>query len=522
MLKYLTYSAVLLLNACMMVGPDYHEPQKRISKQWIGSSKKKNALVKEKIAKTEQWWDIFHDPNLSAIIKKGYCNNLDLQIAGVRVLQARAQLAQVTGNLYPQQQALIGNYTYQRIGGSSLQNILPSEFETASLGFSANWEIDFWGKYRRAIQSSDASFLASIAAYDNILVTLIADIASTYISIRTFETQVRVVKQNIALQAESYNIANSRYNAGETSMLDVEQAKTTLAQTEASLPQQLFNLRQQKNRLAVLLGVTPNEVDALLSKGRGIPKPPASIEAGIPRESLFQRPDIHEARLQAMAQVAAVGATKADLFPAFSLSGTFSFSSSNIGPSSLSDLFNWSNRQVTAGPAVTWPILNYGQITNAVRVQDALYQQSILNYLNKIIQAQAEVQDYISGYILSKNALYSYKKADNSSMQAARLALVRYKEGEASYTTVLDSERQQLQVQTSYVTARGEVLQNVVGLYRSLGGGWQIRKCKDIVPYRIKEEMAARTNWGSLLMPEQHLKPVTKWQAFKQSYIPSW
>ncbi|WP_133127883.1 efflux transporter outer membrane subunit [Legionella nagasakiensis] len=520
MLKFLTAISYLLLAACMMVGPNYKEPKVKVADRWLQTHKR--SPVTEAPPKNANWWNVFHDSTLTSLINQGYHNNISLQIAGVRVLQTRAQLAQSVGELYPQQQAMTGNYTYQRIGGGSLETLLPSSFETASLGFSASWELDFWGKYRRAIRSNDAAFLASVAAYDNALVTLTADIASTYMNIRTYEELIKVTKANIQLQSTSLKIAKSRFKAGQTSLLDVQQAQTELAQTQANLPTQLSNLQHYKDVLGVLLGIVPTEVNSLLVKNHGIPKASKTVEVGIPKETLAQRPDIHQARLEAIAQSEAIGATKANLYPAFSLAGTFVFSSTNIGNSSISDMFNWANRTITAGPSFTWPLLNYGQITNAVRMQDAVFQEALLKYVNLVLQAQQEIQDNITRYIEAKKTERSLTLANNSAIQSTKLALIRYKEGETDYTTVLTVERQQLQVQTSLTNAKGDVAQALIALYRALGGGWQIRGCNDIVPQQIKREMAARTNWGNLLQPQNHMPPATNEQKIKQLYLPNW
>jgi NodT family efflux transporter outer membrane factor (OMF) lipoprotein len=501
-----------------MVGPNYKEPKKQVARHWLN----KGNTVKEAPFQDVKWWEVFHDPVLTSLINQGYHNNLTVQIAGVRVLQARAQLAQSVGELYPQQQALLGNYTYNRIGGGSLQGLLPTNFDTALMGFTANWELDFWGKYRRAIQSNDASFLASIAAYDNALVTLTADLASSYIKIRTLEKQIQITKANIAIQAINVKIAKSRFKAGQTSLVDVEQAQTELSTTQASLPSIVNNLQRQKDTLAVLLGTVPNAVDPLLIKSRGIPKAPSSVEVGIPRETLVRRPDIFQARLEAIAQSAAIGATKANLYPAFSLVGTFAFSSNNINGASISDIFNWPNRSITAGPNFNWPIFNYGQITNAVRVQDAVFQQAALKYVNLVLKAQQEVQDNITGYIEAKKATYYFTKANISATKSLRLAVIRYKEGETDFTPVLNAEQQQLRVQTSLVNAEGDISQALVGLYRALGGGWQIRNGNGVVPEQIRDEMARRTNWGTLLQPENQQAAVTKWQKIKQLVLPTW
>jgi NodT family efflux transporter outer membrane factor (OMF) lipoprotein len=509
----------LFLSACM-VGPDYQEPKTNVADHWLQTSKASN--VKEAPIRDAHWWETFHDPTLNALVYEGYQNNLTLQIAAVHVLQARAQLAQSVGQLYPQQQALTGNYTYQQIGGGELQSLLPSHFQSVALGFSASWELDFWGKYRRAIQSKDASFLASVATYDNALISLIADVAGAYIAIRTNEALIKVTVQNIQIQRTSLAIAQSHYNAGQTSLQDVEQAKTELSETMATLPNLIANLQHQKDLLAVLLGITPDKVDRLLTKSRGIPQAPPTVAVGIPCETLVQRPDVFAARLDAVAQSAAIGAVKANLFPALSLSGTFAFAATDIGQSSLNNLFNSSNQSYSVGPSFVWPILNYGQITNAVRAQDAAFEQALLKYKNVVLQAQQEVQDNITRYIEAQKAERSLASANQSATQSTRIAMIRYKEGETDYTTLLDVQRQQLRVQTSLTNAKGEISQSLIALYRALGGGWQIRDGHDIVPEEIKQEMGTRTNWGNLLQQPNHEPPQSKQQQFQQLYLPSW
>lgn len=519
MLRIITLFICLTLSACM-VGPNFKEPAKVIANQWLENS----PAVKKAPIKNAQWWQVFHDPVMTRLINEGYYNNLNVQIAGVRVLQARAQLAQSVGELYPQQQASMGNYTYYRIGGSQLQTVLPTSFSTDALGFTSSWELDFWGKYRRAINSNDATFLASLAAYDNALVTLTADVAEVYTGIRTIEAKIKVTNANIAVQAMSLKIARARFRGGQTSLLDVEQAETELAETQASLPKLLSELQHQKDALAVLLGTVPPKINAMLAKvkSRGIPQAAPGIAVGIPREALARRPDITQARLEAIAQSELIGAAKANLYPAFSLNGTFAFAANNIGSSSLSDIFHWSNRTITAGPSFSWPILNYGQITNTVREQDAAFQEALLKYMHAVLKAQQEVQDNITRYIEAGKAEKLLAKANASAEKSTKLALVRYKQGESDFTTVLDAERQMLRVQMSLASAKGEIPKALVALYRSLGGGWQIRGCNDVVRADIKAQMAGRTNWGDLMKQKNHQYPTNKCQRLKNKYRPSW
>ena len=483
----------------MNVGPDYQDPKLKVSKSWLYASKRNNASVKEAKLKHANWWKIFNDKTLNTLILKSYQDNLNLQISGVRVLFARANLALSIGEQFPQQQALTASSEYNYMGGSSLGTLLPSSFRTNSLGFGTSWEVDFWGKYRRAVQSSDASFLASMAAYDNILVTLIADVSSTYINIRTYQEKIRVTKKNIVIQQESLSIVNSRYHSGQTSQLDVEQAKTQLGQTQAQLPSQVASMNMQKNKLSLLLGMVPNQIKPFLKDHQSIPLAPKQIEIGIPKEMLAQRPDVAEARLQAMASSAMIGTTKAQLYPAFSLSGTFNFSSNDIGNNSLSDLFSWSSRSINAGPSFSWPIFNYGRIINSVRMKDASFQEALLNYENVVLTAQKEVQDAITQYVQLKKIIIILERTNRSAKSSTRLALVRYKNGETSYTSVLDALKEQLQVQSNLTQSKGDIDLALTGLFRALGGGWQLRVGHDVISLDIKQQMAKRTNWGSLL-----------------------
>ncbi len=518
-LKYVfTLIIYLGLTACM-VGPDYKEPKTQVMDHWMSNH---TSTIKQSTYKNVLWWKTFHDPVLTKLIEQGYQNNLTLQSAGVRVLQARAQLAQSVGELYPQQQALMGNYTYNRIGESSLQDILPASFDTAELGFSVNWELDFWGKYRRAIRSNNAVFLASFAAYDNALVTLIADIGGTYIHLQTDQAKIKITKANIHVQEMALKIARSRFNAGQTSLVDVEQAQTEYSETEAALPPLVADLQHQKDILALLLGTTPDKINALLISTQGIPKSPSTVGVSIPKEILARRPDISEARMQAIAQSESIGAIKANLYPAFSLAGTFVLTSNNIGSSSISDILNWSSRSITAGPAFSLPILNYGQITNAVRVQDAAFQQSLFNYINLVLKAQGEVQDNITNFIQAKKTIAYLTKSDKAAIKTLQITMTRYKEGETDFTPVLNAEQQQLRVQTSLINAEGNAPNALVELYRSLGGGWEIRYGNDIVPDNTKVEMAARTNWGTILKTPNHLPPQTESQKTHQLYSPVW
>jgi NodT family efflux transporter outer membrane factor (OMF) lipoprotein len=371
--------------------------------------------------------------------------------------------------------------------------------------FAASWEIDVWGKYRRAVESDEAALLANVASYDDALVTLISDVASTYVNLRTTEQRIRVANTNITNFRESLRVANARFNAGETSLRDVQQAKTVLAQTEAAIPQLENAATQLRNGLAVLLGETPDRIDEYLRGSERIPTAPKSVTVGIPRDLLRRRPDVREAAFAAASQSALIGVAKAQMYPAFSLSGAFGFSSNNEGGNSLGDLFHWDQHTLQGGASFLFPIFNYGRLENQVRVQDAQFQQAVLNYQNTVLTAQQEVENGLSAFTTSQTSLAHYEEAASASRQSTELAMAQYKSGETDYTTVLSAEQSELSVDDALASAQGSVVQGLIAVYRALGGGWEIRNGRDVVSEDVKSEMARRTNWGDVLEPAQHL-----------------
>jgi NodT family efflux transporter outer membrane factor (OMF) lipoprotein len=513
-----TMAPLLALCGCL-VGPNFTQPAVKLAPQYSTPGGAQTNAAANAI-----WWHNFNDPILDQLIQMGYQNNLSLQVAGLRVLQARAQLAAAVGELYPQQQVITGGYEYERQSRDSPSNIGGSEtyLNVAQLGFSASWEIDFWGKYRRAVQANDAAFLGSIQAYDAALVSLTSSIAQSYITIRTLQAQIAVAQSNISVQNESLRIATVQYNAGQTSQLDVTQAQTQLGITQASLPALQAQLDAQQDALAVLLGTTPDAVPPLIAGGNGIPQAPTTVAVGLPKDLLRQRPDVVQAELAAASQSAELGVAKAQLYPALSLSGTFGFESSNAPGASLGNLFQWANRTVSIGPSLQIPIFNYGQLTNQVRAQDAVFEQSIISYQNTVLQAQQEVQDAINNLAEAQNTVTALDQATQSAIQSTKLAMIRYVDGQSDYTTVLSAEQAQLQVQNSLAEAQGNVPLSLVSLYAALGGGWQIAQNNDVVPANIEADMRARTNWGGLLQPAAHAAPTSNSAQVKQTYVPTW
>jgi NodT family efflux transporter outer membrane factor (OMF) lipoprotein len=355
-----------------------------------------------------------------------------------------------------------------------------------------------WGKFRRAVEAADANLMAQVASYDDALVSLTAQVASAYVNIRTYQERLRIARANAEAQAETLRLARVRYRDGEASETDVEQATSEYAATRSQIPQLEIGLRQNQHALSVLLGRPPAQLDDLLGSG-GIPEAPPEVAIGIPADLLRRRPDIRAAERQAAAQSAMIGATKAELYPAFSLSGTFGFLSTDLGNSELSDAFDWKSRVVSFGPAVVWNLFNYGQITNQVREQDAAFQAAVLSYQNTVLQAQQEVEDALASFLGTQETVALLSEAAGAAQRSVDLATIEYREGATSYTTVLTAQQSLLAQQDQLAQVQGGVAQGLISLYRALGGGWQSDPDAAFVSAEIKEEMARRTDWGGLL-----------------------
>jgi NodT family efflux transporter outer membrane factor (OMF) lipoprotein len=496
-----TGAVLALAGSGCMLGPDYQSPAAKVANHYLEANQ---PSVDTKAQEYERWWTVFHDPVLNRLVQIAYDQNLSLIAAGTRVLQARAELGVAIGEFYPQTQHGNGSLIYTR--ESAADPTVPpqsqiSNFWRDALGLTVAWELDFWGKFRRAIQSADAAYLGSIASYDDALVTLIGDVASTYIGIRTLQTQIAIAQDNIVKQKKALAIAEARYHGGTATKLDVYQAENVLGQTEASIPQLTAQLDQGLNGLLVLLGMAPRSLEDLLRGPQTIPVPPADVAVGIPADLVRRRPDIRAAELAAMAQSAQIGIAEADLFPAFSLLGSFGTVASDINGHSLGQVYQGKGITFFFGPTFTWNILNYGQITNQVRVQDAKLQELLVDYQNSVLTAQQQVENGLAQFLQSRKAVDDLRASVAAANAALGLALIQYNLGTRDFTTVLTAEQNLYTAETNLATAEGNVSTGLAAVYKALGGGWQIRDDNEFVPAQTVEEMRARTNWGSLLPP---------------------
>jgi NodT family efflux transporter outer membrane factor (OMF) lipoprotein len=501
--------ALLAFTGCT-VGPNFLQPKTSISAGWQEAG---DPRVSTASATYRGWWTAFNDPVLDRLIERAYRENLSLRQAGVRVLQARAQLGVAVGEIFPQTQQAIGSVQYNRTSDRAVTATETQgsvRYWQSQIGAQASWELDFWGKIRRNIESADASLLSTLADYDNTLVTLTADVANTYITIRTAEERIRIARDNVATQEESLKIAEAKLEWGTGTELDVEQARTALLNTLATIPSLETQLRQARDALSVLLGMPPNGLTDVLDGPSVIPVSPREVIVGIPADLLRRRPDVRRAELQAAAQSAQIGVAKADLLPAFSLIGNLVFVSTDLGKFRLSDMFRWGSRQVQIGPSVQWNILNYGQISNDIRVQDASFQQLLLAYQSAVLSAQQDVDDNLVAFLRAQDRADLLAKSVVSAKNAVDIAVLQYREGITDFTTVLTAQQALLSQQDTLASTLGSISTSLVGTYRALGGGWEIREGQDLVPPEIRDEMRRRTNWGNLLAPSTYNLPASR------------
>jgi len=486
--KVMTLLLPFVLAGCM-VGPDFEQPQTSVNDQWRSHSTTQFTEAVEMVRSAQinpvQWWQQFDDPTLSALLKVAGEQNLSIQGAALRIYQARAQLGISDATLLP---TVVGE------GGANLGN----SSSTTNVLLQANWELDFWGKYRRGIQSSVASYNAAVASYYSADVSLAASVAQSYIEVRKLEELIRVARTNLTLQGESLRIADARYKAGSTSLLALSQAQTRFQQTKGEIPGLMFRLNRQMNALSVLLGKPPGFYEAQFGAAKNTLKPPQSLSVGIPRDLLRRRPDVAAAEYQAASQSALIGMKEAALYPSFSLAGMFGYLSASVSYQN-NQTFKFDGSSGSGGASFNFPIFYRGALVDQVRVQDAVFQQAVLNYQNVVLSAQAEVDNALSRISTSSSASKDYQRAVRSAREAAKLALDLYEAGQSDYNTVIVAQQMLLRVQSDLVNARTDTLLGYVDAFKALGGGWSGDLAVPPLPNEMIAQMQARTNWGEAL-----------------------
>lgn len=448
------------------VGPNYGRPLVAVAPDWID----KTPLLRREATDAATWWLAFNDPILNELILEGYSQNLTLRQAGARVLEARAVQGIAIGGLFPQVQQANGSYTHTLRSARAVTIPSPDRtFSNWQTGLNMSWEIDFWGRYRRLIEASSDELEATVEAYDDVLVMLLADIGQAYIEIRSLQKRIELADANVKALAGSRDIAKARFEAGATSEVDLLQAQTILSQTEALIPRLQADLRVSNNRLCILLGRPPE--DLVVQMGRAnIPNPPLEVTVGIPADLIRRRPDVRQAERLLAAQCARIGIAEADLYPSISVNGTI-----GVSAQQFDDMFRAGSGYGTIGPQFNWNIFNYGRLLNNIRVQDARFTQLYRAYEQQVLVANQEAEDAIIRYFKARERVVALTSAVDAAQRSSDLVLNLYKEGKADYNRVFNVLTFLVAQQDLLAQASGDVGLFMVEINRALGGGWQIR-----------------------------------------------
>jgi NodT family efflux transporter outer membrane factor (OMF) lipoprotein len=490
----------LALNGCA-VGPKFHPPDvtAEVGESWTAENQ---PGLTSTLAPDTTWWRSFNDPALDSLVEIAYRQNLPLQIAGLRILEARAQLGLAAGRKWPQVQVAFGNATAVGLSDNAPNSFgLDRNFWDYQVGFDALWETDFWGKYGEGVRAEHFNVLTTMADYDNALVSLTAEVARTYALIRTYEVLIDQARQNVVLQQEGLRIAQARFRNGATSELDVSQSTTLLASTQATIPQLEATLQQVENAMCTLVGRRAGSVTALLQESRGIPAAPADVAVSMPADLLRRRPDVRGVELSAAAQCERIGVAKSDIYPSLSLFGSIGLEASSgagsiNGHTASSNLFDPASWFYSIGPRLVWPLFNYSRISNNVRVQDARLQQLLIDYQNTVLRAAQEVEDGLAGFLKAKESAALQETAAKSAQRSVEIAMIQYREGAVDFQRVLDAQRSQLQEENTLARTRSSIATNLISLYKAMGGGWELRQGQSVVADSTRIEMQNRTNWG--------------------------
>lgn len=461
------------------VGPDYNRPAAPVADEWIDSE---NPRISSVASDYRAWWTVFDDPVLDSLVQTAYRQNITLREAGFRVAESQAQRGVVAGYLFPQFQQVGVDYTHTQRStetalfpsippGSPFANLASPQFSNWRIGGTLAWELDFWGRYRRAVEAADARLDSSVEDFDDALVILIGEVAGAYVDLRTVEQRLEVARNNADLQTESTRVAQARLDAKSAdSELDTPQAKANLGSTLAAVEALEILRRQTQNRLAVLLGMPPHDLTPLLTGPAAIPVAPDSVAVGVPAELVWRRPDVRRAERIVAAHSAEIGIAKAELYPHLSINGTMDWQAAEF-----SDVFKSSAFGGTIGPGLRWNVLNYGRLLNNIRGQDARFQQSVAAYQQTVLQANEEAENAIVAFLHYTDQIKVLDESARQAQEAERVAQVKYREGEIDFNRLFTVQQLLLNQQERLAGARGNAAQSLIDLYRALGGGWEIR-----------------------------------------------
>ncbi len=457
--------ALVILSGCV-VGPDYKEPEPSVAPEFARDHETLFAAATPEI----EWWKILQDEQLNQLITRAVENNHDLRIAQANVNAARAFLQEVEYERYPIVTSE-GGITREEASEAQVQGA-PSGFDRTNTfydaGLDAVWELDFFGRVKRSIEALTADYEAAVAEQRNVYVTVIAEVARTYLELRGAQYRLQVAEQNAANQSDTYNMTQSITEGGMGTDLDVVRAQAQLESTLSIIPQLETNIAQTIHRLGVLTGAEPRTLITQLSDPEALPQLPAVVNIGNPSELLKRRPDIANAERQLAAATARIGVATADLFPRVSLSGSIGYLATSFSGLGESDF-----RTTSFGPFLTWPAFDLGRVRARIRAADASAEGFLAAYEQAVLTALEEAENALVQFARTRQRQAHLQIAAEASAKAVELARIRYTNGVDSFLNVLDAQRQLLVIQDQLAQSETETGLALVALYKALGGGWE-------------------------------------------------
>jgi NodT family efflux transporter outer membrane factor (OMF) lipoprotein len=468
----LSAAAILSLAGCK-VGPDYKpaQPNAALPEAFThtgGEGFAPTSITTPGKPPQVEWWKVLNDQKLDDLVTRAWNGNLDLRLATARIREARAQRGVVAADGLPQVD-VDGEVSRQRNSKNTFGTFNNgSAFNTYTAGFDASWELDFFGRVARNVEAAEADIQSAEEDRRSVLVTLVSEVARNYLELRGFQQRLAIARKNIEVQRSTLDLTRNRFKAGLVSDLDVAQAESSLSATESAVPPLDAAVHASIHRIGVLLGRQPTELTAELSPIAEIPVPPAEIPVGLPSELLQRRPDIRKAERDVAAATARIGVATADLYPRFSLTGSFGFSADKVA-----DIGDASSRFWSFGPAVRWPILDWGRIRANIKVEDARTEQSLVRYEQAVLGSFEDVENALVNYSREQARVRSLASSVASDQRAFDVANKLYSSGVTDFQRVLDSQRSLVLSEDALVQSQKNVSTNLVALYKALGGGWE-------------------------------------------------
>ena len=466
--RLLVLTLTALLTGCFKIGPDYVRPQVDTPKQWrfAESDVRQNA-------NNLKWWEQLGDPVLNRLVNQAVQGNLDLKIAVANVEQFMGQYGSTRANLFPQIFGA-GNYAHSQpsgVGGDPLSSgTNNNEIDFARLGASMNWELDIWGRLRRANEAARADLLSQEAIKRAVILTLVSQVAQTYVTLRELDKNLEITKNIVKSLEEELRIAKIRFDEGYTSELELEQADSEYQRRSAFIPLYEQQIAITENALSVLLGRNPSPIPRGLTLGEL--KLPA-VPAGLPSDLLAQRPDIQQAEQELIAANARIGVARAQYFPQISLTGSVGQMSTQVATLFVPGANFWS-----VGSALLTPIFTAGKIAGQVQSAEAVQRAAVANYQRSILSGFREFENALVSSNKTKLQKDSQSKRVAAVQKYFNLSRIRYDEGYTDYITVLDSIRQLFDAQIDLIQAQSANFTAMIGLYRAMGGGWIVEEEK--------------------------------------------